>query len=589
MSEDDMKSIRNIKTIFAFGLAITLVYVLYIKAGIFFTTNDDRFIGEIMSGSLTGNPEAHVVYINFILSFLLSRLYLITTTISWYGWFLMIMTIVSYSTIFASLIYKTKSISFFSISILLCGIVFISGIYLTSSIQYTSTAAIIAIAGWSYLYSHEDTKKTFIIFFMLELIAYLLRAKAMMMIIPFGVALFSGRVFTTIFSLCHIQRIRNKYLFFLRKNAKLIGSFIIIIGIFIIGEIGDYIGYSTKEWNRYLEFNNYRTVMFDYVGTPDYTEVKDILGKYSVSEAEYLAFVNYVYLDESIPLECIEELSEYAKETQTKESKITDSVSEVFRFWRENSFWRYDKLIQILWLTVILLFVIQRRWGDVVSAICLFGAKITVWTILMADGRLVNHVVVPLLYCEIILLIVLMWSKLYSYNKILASKTSHLKYNYFFIKIFELILVSFICIYAYKCGQAQYRYVVPQNQGKGIYIESLKEVQQYCNKTSKKYLLDNQSFMYYLGGALENDIYGTNNYIYTGTWFSRSPVSLKDNASYLKDYENEFFLIVCDWPEEEKNRAQPAINFFEEKSGRKKVFYDSIQTSSGIKYLIYKF
>ena len=94
MSEDDMKSIRNIKTIFAFGLAITLVYVLYIKAGIFFTTNDDRFIGEIMSGSLTGNPEAHVVYINFILSFLLSRLYLITTTISWYGWFLMIMTIV---------------------------------------------------------------------------------------------------------------------------------------------------------------------------------------------------------------------------------------------------------------------------------------------------------------------------------------------------------------------------------------------------------------------------------------------------------------------------------------------------------------
>ena len=48
------------------SLCITGFWILliYAKTGIVFETNDDRYITEILSGTLTGSPEAHATHVN---------------------------------------------------------------------------------------------------------------------------------------------------------------------------------------------------------------------------------------------------------------------------------------------------------------------------------------------------------------------------------------------------------------------------------------------------------------------------------------------------------------------------------------------
>ena len=54
-------------------------------------------------------------------------------------------------------------------------------------IQYTSTAALLAMAGYACLIMHSDERKGIIIFGIFEMLAFLLRSDSMLMIQPFGI------------------------------------------------------------------------------------------------------------------------------------------------------------------------------------------------------------------------------------------------------------------------------------------------------------------------------------------------------------------------------------------------------------------
>ena len=54
------------------GILFLFFILIWKSAGIYFETNDDKFIAEILSGAVTGEPDGHVVYINYLLSYLLS-------------------------------------------------------------------------------------------------------------------------------------------------------------------------------------------------------------------------------------------------------------------------------------------------------------------------------------------------------------------------------------------------------------------------------------------------------------------------------------------------------------------------------------
>ncbi len=78
------------------GIALGYVFCVYQKAGICFETNDDRFLAEILSGVLSAKPDAHAVFINYLLALPLSALYRLTAAVPWYGGALVCLQVLSY-------------------------------------------------------------------------------------------------------------------------------------------------------------------------------------------------------------------------------------------------------------------------------------------------------------------------------------------------------------------------------------------------------------------------------------------------------------------------------------------------------------
>ena len=76
---------KKIRIPMAFCMAAAWIFFIHRYVGIFFETNDDRLISEIFSGAMTGTPEAHAYYVDYILGFILSLLYRMTTAVPWYG------------------------------------------------------------------------------------------------------------------------------------------------------------------------------------------------------------------------------------------------------------------------------------------------------------------------------------------------------------------------------------------------------------------------------------------------------------------------------------------------------------------------
>lgn len=73
------KDKERVHTLFCFfmsaGIVLVMIAAVYFRAGIYFDTNDDRFLSEILSGVYGEHPEPHTIYMNYLLSLPLTALY----------------------------------------------------------------------------------------------------------------------------------------------------------------------------------------------------------------------------------------------------------------------------------------------------------------------------------------------------------------------------------------------------------------------------------------------------------------------------------------------------------------------------------
>ncbi len=168
------------------GIALFYILIVWKVAGIYFETNDDKYFAEILSGALTGAPDPHTIYMNFFLSWPLSLLYRITVRIPWYGIMLIMCHFAVYTSLLQSIGIRMKTVKGYVISVGLMLCFCLINAYVTLNIQWTSTAALLAVAGYVCLLLREDSKKGLMMFFFFELAAFLLRDQAMLMIQPLG-------------------------------------------------------------------------------------------------------------------------------------------------------------------------------------------------------------------------------------------------------------------------------------------------------------------------------------------------------------------------------------------------------------------
>ncbi|HBK82495.1 MAG TPA: hypothetical protein DDZ41_02685, partial [Flavobacterium sp.] len=130
-----------------------------------FDSGDDFVMQSIASGTYTGTPDEHLVFINVILGFFLKFLYTNTQFINWYIVVLVGLQFISLYVIFLYL--KLKNVNFFIVVTSL----FIA-IYFIQNIQFTTISGLLCLAGMLVLnasLNHCNIKFLIVSFFFLFL------------------------------------------------------------------------------------------------------------------------------------------------------------------------------------------------------------------------------------------------------------------------------------------------------------------------------------------------------------------------------------------------------------------------------------
>lgn len=550
---------RGMTAIISFGFLFFVWYTM----GIYLETNDDRYIASILSGALTGEPDAHAVYLNYLLSLPLVGLYRITTNIPWYGGMLVLFQMLAFWGILDSACSKCRRWYHMMPVIGLTACVFGAFCYDIGQIQYTSTAMLLAIAGYVSFLLYEDIRERVLGFFVFELLACLLRTESMLLLIPIGIVAVLGSIFFE-----KESELQEK----IRQGCAVCGALFVVI---VIAALANWIGYHGEDWERYQRFNDARTAMFDYYGKPDETQVGEILKQYDVSPAKYNAFLAHVILDWTEDVECAEALEEYSRLHGQKRMEMGELIQ---KSWKE-SFgdfeWDLNRVLVAAWLIYGAWMLLNRRWSMLVLGGGMLLVRIAVWTWMHWRGRMPLRVTLPLLACEVILLLALAWREVAIQEKLSWQKVG------------LLVGCVLLGVLSLQSAKLQYRYIKNENNVQQVYIEGYKELLEYCNRNEQnRYLLDSTTVSWYRGEVFENEIYQSANAVVSGGWFSNAPMMQQHLQEYLGSAENGIYAILY---ADGSEAGHPMLLYLEEEMGCQPKLADMLTVSHGGSYAVYYF
>ena len=212
-----------------------IFWLAYLKAGLWFETEDDAVIHNLLSGFITGKPEWHTLYNSPLLTVPMTWFYSIAPGVPWWGALLLLCHGLSILIPLDAIIKKSKNLFntlTYSIGFVFCVISFW---YVRSRIQHTSTAMLLAIAGYVALVLYEE-KKNLWVFGILEFLSYVIRPEAMEIIQPIGLGLVIASLVVN-----DEKLVKN-----IKKVLLPIG---ILLGIILVGMISNKIAYSRIEWD----------------------------------------------------------------------------------------------------------------------------------------------------------------------------------------------------------------------------------------------------------------------------------------------------------------------------------------------------
>lgn len=280
MIRDKANKLINSKYFIPF-FVIAINVIFFIICNVLFEpryeTVDDFMITNILSKS-DGTYNFYTIHIYPILSYIIMLLYKTTININWYTIVLLLIQFISFTTIGIIFLNINKKIG------TLCYILIVSTIYsrVLLIINYTSIAAIAILAGTIAIMYYIDTnsKKSKMIGLFLIIIGAMLRLQSTIIVLPF---LFLYVLYYTI---------KN-------KNYKAIKILMLIIILIVIIYISNLVFYKINPiYNKYTEFNNIRTYLFDY-NVLDYNQNKPIFDKAGWTYTDWKLFYTYSFSDEN--------------------------------------------------------------------------------------------------------------------------------------------------------------------------------------------------------------------------------------------------------------------------------------------------
>ncbi|MBR1477782.1 MAG: hypothetical protein IJ608_07465 [Lachnospiraceae bacterium] len=551
----------------SFFCALLMAAVVYKKCGIYFETNDDRYIAGMLSGTVSGYANPHTYVLSPAIGAIISALYAITDSLPWYGLLLCLLHIFSYGIIIFKICNAEKNrLLGLTKGILVVASLALSALYTIGKLEFTSTAIVLAAVGYFCLiYDKEKGFKWFVVF---EFLSIFTRFGSMLMVQPLGMAAYAGVVLTD----------QESGVFFARTHIRkcifrVIKALIVVLGaIALLGFTKLIFGEASGEWLEYYRHDIPRGNIFDQYSRPSYDDIKDILDRYGVSRNRYEAYCEYL-ITEYMPEGLEEEIEKFG--ASLPENDMSDALYDHLK--NLNLFkskWDLNLPMFVVIGALTIWIIISRRYKCLIPLLFSLCGYSIIWLYLFYIDRVLLRVTAGVYAAGLMIFI-----SLFIYD--VTDNTDILKKRIIWgIFLMMLLLASF------RTGRQQYRYLKQENEGQEIYMQGLYELTDYCDShTENKYLIDGNAVTYYHGSAFETYTYGVHNYRLSGGWFSYMPSVQKGLREYFEGVREFYYIIYSDGNEE--NRA--TMRYLEELTGAEPIKADVIPLSPGGECAVYRF
>ncbi len=355
--------VKRILPVYIFSLTALFILIQWLLP-VQFESNDDPIMLLIASGKYSGQPDNHLVFINFLIGEMLALLYTWIPAFEWYTLLLAVCNIIS----IATLIKLTRSssnsigIKWLTAFLLIC-------IFIHSSLvlQFTRTAFLLAIAGISTI----RFSKNYILGITLFIIGSLIRLEAAYLTLLLSIPLITPVKLIPSFRLDYFQ-------------IKILFALVLLSGTL---KFADYIHYeSDPDWKSYAEFNRIRGKIND---NPNVYQ-RNLTPPNGVMQADFDLLKLFTLNPASLNVEQLNEIHNKASKTPTK-TKLSFAISTAHQ---------YIQFFALLLILAIISFIYSKQNRlTILGLIAIFGLAIGY---IALNASVKERIFFPALFCSAI-------------------------------------------------------------------------------------------------------------------------------------------------------------------------------------------
>ena len=296
---------KLIHTVIILLMCISTAIVIPTVFSVYFSSNDDITLLQIMSGTYTGSPADHLIYVMYPLGMIFKALYSLSGKVPWYEGFTVLAPVVCIllSTVRFSQILRfnkeedeeeNRGNLLFSSAGIIVFFLFLFAIsfkYMVES-QYTVTAGFLAGCALFYLATsgicRTTSEKVFqrVTVLLLLTVSLWLRKEVCLMALP----VYAWILILNVFNGCKKNGVKEAVSrAFYEEGLYVIIAVIVIVLSFLANRAA----YRSEEWQSYLDFNEARTDVYDYGLMPLYQDNKEFYDSLGIDEDAYTALIEY--------------------------------------------------------------------------------------------------------------------------------------------------------------------------------------------------------------------------------------------------------------------------------------------------------
>ena len=372
--------------------------------------NDDWGIYSILSGAYLGKPEAHVLFFLYPLSFLLSSLYLLNSSIPWFSLFLHIVHISCIYIVYHRIMQLRKKHgkeNYYllpAISILIA-MFFLADINMICETQYTTTAGFAAATSiFCFITAKSDNAIGVFLWsnlptFFLSWLAFCIRQNVFYMMLPMAGMLFLAKWLLT------NHRFYKEHLI---KMFSFAGILILGAGILYGIHLS---AYSDDEWADYMKINYYRERIGDFYTWPEYEECAEQLSAAGIDEITYYYMKSGApYIGYGMSLSEWEDIHRITKKCYHERTEINTKIQQILTgsvaaFLNGNGMRPFNLCVGMLLLCIPIIILYQRNYTALAAYFFYLTGRAVTWIYVLYEGRFPKRIMQPLLSADFMILL----------------------------------------------------------------------------------------------------------------------------------------------------------------------------------------